>query len=145
MSKNNTSSAFAETDEQIMACFDAMAELRPHLTRAAFLERIRRQMASGYRLAYTCESGAVVACAGFRILETLAWGRILYVDDLVTIERRRSAGFGARMMEWLTEHARRAKCDEFHLDSGTWRTDAHRFYFKHGMVIKSFHFSRQPP
>ena len=135
--------AIARTDEEIDACFVVMSELRPHLARETFQPRIRQQMRGGYNLAYLSNGGAVAACAGFRIFDTLPWNRVLYVDDLITAERSRSRGFGRRMMEWLLEYARRKKCQELHLDSGTRRTDAHRFYFREGMVVKSFHFSRE--
>jgi hypothetical protein len=34
------------------------------------------------------------------------------------------------------------QCDVLALDSGTQRTDAHRFYFREGMVIPSFCFRK---
>jgi GNAT superfamily N-acetyltransferase len=79
----------------------------------------------------------VVALAGFRLLECLATGKTLYVDDLVTREDRRSKGHGEILMRWLEDRARTAGCQTFSLDSGTQRTGAHRFYFRMGMVIPS--------
>ncbi len=131
----------AETDAQIAACFSTFVELRPHLTAESFLTRVKRQQEEGYRLAFLEDEGQCVCCAGFRILEMLAWGRFLYVDDLITRETARSRGFGGEMLRWLIDLARREGCDEFHLDSGTQRTGAHRFYFKHGLLVKTFHFS----
>lgn len=131
----------ATTDDEIAACFKVMLELRPHLTPESFLTRVKRQMNDGYRLACLADAGIVVCCAGFRILDNLAWERFLYVDDLVTLKERQGAGFGSTMLQWLIQEAKREGCDELHLDSGTWRTEAHSFYFKHKMVIKSFHFS----
>jgi GNAT superfamily N-acetyltransferase len=131
----------AETDPQIAECFSTFVELRPHLTPESFVARVKRQQASGYRLAYLQEDAECLCCAGFRILENLAWGKFLYVDDLVTRETARSRGFGGEMLRWLVDFARREGCDEFHLDSGTQRTGAHRFYFKHGLLVKTFHFS----
>jgi GNAT superfamily N-acetyltransferase len=133
----------ANSDEEIARCFDVMAELRLHLSRETFLARIRRQMTTGYQLAFLLDGGAVISCAGFRFMDTLAWGKVLYVDDLITAERVRGRGFGARMMGWLVERALQENCDELHLDSGTGRLGAHKFYFRHGMVVKSFHFSRE--
>lgn len=69
-------------------------------------------------------------------------GRMLYVDDLVTLPARRSQGFGDKLMDFLMEQARREKCVEFHLDSGTQRKEAHRFYFRRGMLINAFHFGQ---
>jgi len=81
--------------------------------------------------------------AGFRLLECLATGKTLYVDDLVTSEDRRSKGHGETLMQWLEDRGRKAGCQTFSLDSGTHRTGAHKFYFRMGMVIPSFHFAKK--
>jgi GNAT superfamily N-acetyltransferase len=97
-------------------------------------------MDSGYRLAYVEEGSRVAAVAGFRILEGLAWGKFLYVDDLVTDESLRSRGHGRELLRWLADHAREKGCAELHLDSGVQRFGAHRFYLREGMDITSHHF-----
>jgi GNAT superfamily N-acetyltransferase len=130
----------AETREELERCFAVMHELRPHLEAGAFVEQVLRQNAAGYRLAYVEEDGAVQACAGYRLLENLAWGRFLYVDDLVTAPEARSRGFGAELLGWLKEKAREAGCRELHLDSGVQRFAAHRFYLRERMEITSHHF-----
>ena len=134
--------ALAETDDSIARCFPVMAQLRPHLVESGFLARVRRMHAEGYRLAFLAdESGTVRCVAGFRVLEMLHSGRTLYVDDLVTDDASRSRGHGDRLFDWLVAHARSLDCDEFSLDSGTQRVDAHRFYLRKRMKISSFHFS----
>lgn len=125
---------------EIERCFPVMAELRPHLAPDAFQDRIARQQAEGYRLAYLEHDGVVRAVAGFRFLEMLAFGRSLYVDDLVTRAADRSRGYGDRLFDWLVDEARRTGCAMLHLDSGTQRIDAHRFYFRKRMAIRSFRF-----
>jgi GNAT superfamily N-acetyltransferase len=118
-----------------------LAELRPHLADSALLNRIERQMTGGYTLAVLEEDGDVKAVAGFRFGEFLAWGRIVYVDDLVCKATERGKGYGGQLLEWLKAHARENGCNQFHLDSGTHRLDAHRFYQTHGMEISGFHFA----
>lgn len=137
-----TTIRIAETDAEIAACFDVVHELRTQLERAEFVARVRLQERDGYRLAYALERGVIVAAAGFRISTFLAWGHALYVDDLVTCASVRSRGHGHALLEWLADHARANGCGQLHLDSGTFRKDAHRFYFREGMEISSFHFSR---
>ena len=134
--------AEARTDEEIRACHAVMRELRPRYGADEFVAQVRRQQAEGYRLAVVRERGEVMAVAGFRIAESLAWGKYLYVDDLVTAQARRSAGHGARLMAWLRDEARREGCVELHLDSGVQRHDAHRFYLRERMAILSHHFSQ---
>ena len=90
------------------------------------------------------EDGGEVRCvAGYRILESLAWGKFLYVDDLITAERDRSRGFGQQLFEWLLQTARSEACEEFHLDSGVQRFGAHRFYLGQRMDITCHHFARK--
>jgi len=133
----------AGSDEQVRACFPVIVQLRPHLDEEAFVRRVHRQAAQGYRLAYVERDGSPVAVAGFRLADSLAWGRYLYVDDLVTDDASRSAGHGERLLRWLVEHAEREGCAELHLDSGVQRYDAHRFYLRERMEIRSHHFSRR--
>lgn len=133
----------ATSDEQIHACYPVMSQLRPHLGPEQFLPRVRRQEQDGYRLAFIELHGVPVTVAGYRILHQLAGGRVFYVDDLVTDEARRSAGFGARMLRWLLEQAKREGCDSFDLDSAIHRENAHRFYEREGMRPASYHFKKK--
>jgi len=130
----------ATTDAEIAACYPVMRELRPYIAEEQFLSRVRSQEDAGYRLAYIEERTGVVAVAGFRFGETLAWGRFLYVDDLVTLPGQRSKGHGAKLLSWLKEQAEKEGCEQLHLDSGIQRKEAHRFYEREGMTMTSFHF-----
>ena len=130
----------AATDQEIAACYPVMRELRPHLAEDQFVAGVRRQEKSGYHLAFVQESDVFVAVAGFRIGENFAWGRYLYVDDLVTHPEHRSRGYGAKLLGWLKEYAAKQCCLQLHLDSGAQRKDAHRFYEREGMTMASFHF-----
>ncbi len=130
----------ATTDAEIVACYSVMRELRPHIAEDKFLSQVRRQEREGYRLVFMKVAEGVVAVAGFRIGENLAWGRFLYVDDFVTLSAHRSKGYGAKLLSWLKERAGKEGCRQIHLDSGIQRKEAHRFYEREGMKMASFHF-----
>ena len=125
----------------------ALLELRP---RFESVERVTSQIdaqrAAGYRVVASFEDGDedAAAVAGFRIADNLAWGRFAYVDDLVTRAALRGRGHADAVMAWVEREAQRQGCGELHLDSGVGpdRADAHRFYFRHGMRIASYHFGR---
>ena len=130
----------ATNEEQIRSCYPVMAELRPHVMGEEFVARVKRQQQiAGYELAYVFDQD-VKAVAGFRISENLAWGKFLYVDDLVSKSDERSKGYGGALFDWLVEYARNENCDQFHLDSGVHRFAAHRFYLVKRMSIDSHHF-----
>ena len=126
----------------------ALLELRPDRgPAAALVARVDEvQRPQGYRLAASFDAGEedAAAVAGFRVVEMLAWGRALYVDDLVARADRRRRGHAGALFAWLGAEASRLGCDQLHLDSGLGpdRADAHRFYFDHGLRIVSFHFAR---
>jgi hypothetical protein len=46
-------------------------------------------------------------------------------------------------MEYMERICGERDCDTFSLDSGTARQQAHKFYFREGMTITSFHFDRK--
>jgi len=131
----------AETNDEIQRCFPVMVQLRPHLEAAEFVNRVRRQAEGGYQIAFLETGDGVKAVAGFRITEMLVRGRFMYVDDLVTDENSRSKGYGAALLDWLSEHALENQCTFLELDSGVQRAGAHRFYFSQRMTISSYHFS----
>lgn len=137
--------ALAETDAAIARCHPVMVQLRPHIAEADFVTRIRRQMAGGYSLAALESGGAVCAVGGFRFFECLAWGKICYVDDLVTAEGARSRGHGAALLDWIGARACKGGCAQLHLDSGVQRFAAHRFYLTQRMDIIAHHFGMVLP
>lgn len=132
---------FCNSDADIEECGIAMLELRPHIRVEDFVNRVRLQEKEGFRLVSMNADGRPVAAAGIRFVTNLAWGRFLYVDDLVTLDAERSKGYGAQLLKWLHDYARDQKCDQLHLDTGTWRKDAHRFYDREGMEMTSYHYA----
>jgi GNAT superfamily N-acetyltransferase len=125
--------------------FAAMRELHPRLTsRELFLEAVERTRADGYRIVASFSDGDddAAAVAGFRLGESFAWGRYLYLEDLATRESRRRQGHAGALMTWLVSEARRTRCEQIHLDSRVVRYGSHRFYLNHGMRIGGYHFDR---
>jgi GNAT superfamily N-acetyltransferase len=133
-----------QTDDDILATSSVMRQLRPHIAAESYLSIVRRMMGSdGYSQAAVRASGVVRAVAGYRFMEMLYCGKVLYVDDLVTDENTRSLGHGKLLIEWLEQEARANGCAELHLDSGVQREHAHRFYFREGLTINAYHFRKK--
>jgi GNAT superfamily N-acetyltransferase len=130
----------AESEADIARCFPVMVQLRPELCPDDFVRRVRRQQAQGYRLAMLEHEDRLVCVGGYRFVECLAWGRAMYVDDLVTDAHTRSSGHGRQLLHWLITEAKRNGCEQFHLDSGVQRFAAHRFYLSNRMDIVGHHF-----
>ncbi|MCP4049843.1 MAG: GNAT family N-acetyltransferase [bacterium] len=127
--------------DDIKGCYTVVKELRSHVSQEQFEQQVKRQQQNGYKLIALSNNDMFVAIAGFRISECLAWGKFLYVDDLVTKSTEKSKGYGQKLLDYLTSYAKQQGCNMLHLDSGVQRFTAHRFYIKQGMDIKSHHFS----
>jgi GNAT superfamily N-acetyltransferase len=132
--------ARATSDQDILSCYPVLSQLRPHLTETTFVERIRSMEREGFKLAYLTDTH-VHAVAGYRCMDMLATGKVLYIDDLVTDAAHRSRGYGKALLDWLIGEAQREECDYLTLDSALKRIDAHRFYRRNGVVEVGLHFS----
>jgi GNAT superfamily N-acetyltransferase len=116
-------------------------QLRPKIP-APYHHFLQTMFAEGARVALLVEHDAVRALAVWRVYQTTYAGKRFYIDDLVTDESVRGAGWGGKLIAWLQDRATALECDTFALDSGVQRDKAHRFYFRAGLVIKSFSFSK---
>lgn len=134
-----------QTDADIKACFEAFLALRPHLTAEGFFSQVRRQQTQGYHILALEDAGRIPSAAGFRIVEFLAWGKIMYIDDLTTLPEARGRGHAGRLLDWLDSHARSEGCVAVHLDTGYARHAAHRVYLKHGFELNCHHLMKPLP
>lgn len=128
-----------ESREEIALCFPVFKELRPHLSEKDFIDQVQRQKEQSYKIIAINKNGLVPSTAGFRFAEFLAWGKILYVDDLITLPEYRGKGYASEIMDWLVAHAKTNKCQGLHLDTGHHRHTAHKLYLKKGLSITSHH------
>jgi hypothetical protein len=129
------------TDARLLASAERVhRQLRPHLE--DYLGRMKQVLAGGAEMAVAVVDGDVAGVTVFRVLEKTHSGRDLYCDDLVTDETKRSTGVGHALMQYMEGVCRERDCDMLSLDSGAQRQQAHKFYFREGMTITSFHFNK---
>jgi GNAT superfamily N-acetyltransferase len=131
----------ANTDQEILSCFSVLLLLRPHLKHENFLTQVRRQQAQSFQLVALRENGNVKSVIGFREAEFLIWGKIVYVDDLSTVDDGRGNGFAGKLLDWVIAYAKERQCSGVHLDTGYSRHVAHRFYLNRGFKIGCHHLS----
>lgn len=132
------------SDDDIRSTYPVMSQLRTHVPEHEYLSRVKRQsQTGGYQVAALFDDGQVRCVAGYRLSECLAWGKFMYVDDLISDQNGRSKNYGKQMLAWLVDEAQKNGCQEFHLDSGVQRHAAHRFYLRERMDITCFHFAKK--
>lgn len=117
-------------------------QLRPHLP-PDYIGRMKQVFASGAEMAVVVRDGKVAGITVFRVLEKTFTGRELYCDDLVADDQQRSSGVGAALVGYMMRVCHERGCDVLALDSGTQRQQAHKFYFREGLTVSAFHFTRK--
>ncbi len=137
---------FANTDEELLACWDAVRELRPHLTDPQdFLRRVKDMRAESYRILYAAvqENGVEKAAsfAGFRDMQMLYSDKIIYIDDLGTLPEYRGKGYAGELLDRVYQIAKETGKVSVHLDSGYHRKAAHKVYLQKGFELSSHHFA----
>jgi GNAT superfamily N-acetyltransferase len=131
------------SEQEVRRCYPIMKVLRPHLSEELFINNYQTQTLQHYKIAVVIdESGDYCALAGYRFCNFMAWGKLIYLDDLITDPAKLRRGYAGALLDWLEEEGKRNHCDALHLDSGYQRLDAHRLYLKKGWILNSHHFSK---
>lgn len=141
MSETSESIRLLKSEQEISDSFALMLQLRPALNQQHYVEAVKRmQQTQSYQLVAVF-APQLVALAGFRVAEWLHSGKYLEIEELITDANVRSNGYGAKLFDWVCEHARAQQCNQLRLVSGVNRVDAHRFYLTRGMKFEAKYFS----
>lgn len=129
-------------DEELLRASEGVhRQLRPKLP-VDYRGKMLRVFASGGRMVVAHSKGEVCGVAVWRSAENTFSGAYLYVDDLVTDAAKRSRGVGKALLARCEQIARELGCQDFVLDSGVQRDQAHKFYFREGLTIGAFNFKK---
>jgi GNAT superfamily N-acetyltransferase len=124
--------------DALRAAWPVVQQLRPEFDCERYVAQVLRQVeGDGCRATVLYDDGVPRAFACWRVMEMLAVGRHVYIDDLVTDASVRSRGHGKALLDWLKDEApARLRAAAAGLRP---RKDAHAFYLREGLRIGSFH------
>lgn len=129
----------AEAD-QLRWAWPVMRQLRNNLSEAEYLARIASARTEGYRLFALMADSKPLGLIGWRLVNDLASGRSLYVDDLIVDDSKRSRNHGQMLLGFAKERALEQNCVAIRLSSGIHRERAHAFYEREGFDRGGFAF-----
>lgn len=131
-----------KSDTELARCFPVFQELRPELKDSKdFIQKISLAQEENYQIVAALVDDTVLACMAMRLMHTLAWGKIVYIDDLITASHTRNKGAASKLMEYAINFAKTNNCEQVHLDSGYHRILAHKFYLNRGFQLSTHHLS----
>jgi GNAT superfamily N-acetyltransferase len=126
---------------EMLAQHRLILQLNPQMSLPRYEELLRQMLPNGYRMVGAFSpTGTCVGLSGFWISAKLYSGKFLEPDNFVVDEAYRSEGVGKLLSDWMLGEAQRHHCDTVMLDAYVTNSAAHRFYFREGFHVKSFHF-----
>jgi len=127
--------------KQMLAQHHLILQLNPLLSLPRYEALLHQMLPNGYRMIGVFdEAGSCAGLSGFWINTKLYSGKYLEVDNFVVDSAYRSQGLGKLLSDWMLQEAQHHHCDTIMLDAYTSNSAAHRFYFREGFHIKSYHF-----
>jgi GNAT superfamily N-acetyltransferase len=136
----------AKNRVEIEFCKDAVLAFRTNLNAENYADLILKMMAEEqFKIAYipNAEHTAAAAFVGFRTQMMLRTGRIIYIDDLFTMEDYRGLGYAGTLLDYVSGQALESGIQSIHLDSGYALHPAHRLYLNKGYVLACNHFAKK--
>ncbi len=114
----------------------------PSWTYDRALAAIRRLLASDTATIFVArlDGEPVGFCTAYDDIDSIRFGRRVWVEDLAVHPQRRSLGVGKRLLDSAKQWARERGAGRLALESGEARTDAHRFYEREQPSYRSIAF-----
>ena len=105
-------------------------------------ERLRAAITSdGSEVFVADEDGGIAGfITAYWDINSVRFGRRVWVEDLAVDPQRRSAGLGKALLDAARDWAHERGASHLELDSGEARKDAHRFYEREGASNRSICF-----
>jgi ribosomal protein S18 acetylase RimI-like enzyme len=128
------------THSQMLAQHSLILQLNPAMELATYEQLLYQMLPNGYRMVCIFDGETCVGLSGFWINTKLYSGKYLEIDNFIVDARYRSKQLGKQLADWLQTEAQKHNCQTIMLDAYTSNHNAHRFYFREGFHIKSYHF-----
>ena len=128
------------TYHDMLEQYPLILQLNPAMATEQYALLLKQMLPNGYRMVGVFNDTTCVGLSGFWINTKLYSGKYLEIDNFVIDAAHRSQELGKRLTDWLQQEAEKAGCQTIMLDAYTSNNGAHRFYFREGFHIKSYHF-----
>jgi GNAT superfamily N-acetyltransferase len=118
--------------KELFEIYELIKQLRVELSYEEFEDLIYDMRHMEYKMFGILERGELISFAGVAVQTNLYHKRHLYVFDLVTDEKFRLQGYGKLMLEFLSDYAKTAMCENLVVADGLKREERQGFYEKEG-------------
>jgi GNAT superfamily N-acetyltransferase len=135
----------AKTKADIEFCKEAILEFRKNLDPETVVDQVFQMITQeGFELVFIPNAAHTKAGAfiGYRVINLLRTGPMIYVDDLFTFSGCRGKGYAGALLDHVATRAAGQGIKTVHLDSGYELHTAHRLYLNKGYFLACNHFAK---
>jgi GNAT superfamily N-acetyltransferase len=135
----------AITKADIEICKEAILEFRGNLDPSTVVDQVFQMIShEGFELVFIPgqDNKQAAAFMGYRKLNLLRTGPMIYVDDLFTFDQFRGRGYAGALLDYVAGQAAEEGIKTIHLDSGYALHTAHRLYLNKGYYLACNHFAK---
>ena len=134
-----------QTKAVIAFAKEAILQFRTNLEPETVVEQVFEMIINGgFELACipSDDGSKAAAFIGFRTMDMLRTGKMIYIDDLFTLPEYRGRGYAGKLLEYVDQIALAKGIKSVHLDSGFPLHPAHRLYLNSGYFLACHHFTK---
>lgn len=126
--------------QEMLDQISVIQELYPSLTLEEYGNELDFMLPLNYGQVAVFEDETCVGISGYWLGSKLWCGKYLELDNIIVVEKARSAGVGQLIFDFLQKKASEANCNFMSLDSYTQNFKAHKFFYNNDFNPKGFHF-----
>lgn len=123
--------------------YPIMHQLRSHLSFEEFKDLLSKMIKENYELWAAFENNQIVGLVSVRLYTDLVRGTHLYIDDLVTDQKQRSKGLGAKLLKHVEKLSKDSGCESLRLCCALSNESANKFYKREGWSERSLAFVKK--
>ena len=135
----------AATKADIEFCKDTILEFLVHLNPETVIDLVFQMITEeGFELVFirNTDNTRAGGFIGYRKLNLLRTGPMIYIDDLFTLPECRNQGYAGMLLDYVKRQATEEGIKSIHLDSGYTLHTAHRLYLNKGYYLACNHFAK---
>jgi GNAT superfamily N-acetyltransferase len=129
-------------NDQMLSIVPLLRLRNAALSEQTLTERVAEMRGQGFQCLGAYHQGKLIGICGFWIKTRYHTGKLIEPDGVFVLDEYRSAGVGAKMMDWVYAYGKEQGCLESELHCYVTNSEAHRFWLNQGYKIVAFHFGK---
>lgn len=106
-------------------------------------DRIQEMTQQNYECLGVYDSDALIGVCGLWFQTRHYAGRSLEMDHVIIDDAYRGHGIGKKLIDYITDHAKKKSCNWIELNSYVHNFPSHKFFYNQGFVAKGYHFVKE--